>query len=158
MSLQLPVVNGEFYIDDMVNDFYLREDGVWEKKGRLFRANVVGFYGEGPFLDADRFQLAAAKGPITYTQAFSAANSSVTCDAPTAASCDVVFTDSLSLFLGRGERAICTAHFEGVANEATLTFLDGAIVAAGSPVWLVLPSTADVAMAGLRALIAGIPS
>lgn len=153
-----PLVDGEFYIDDVVSDFYLRESAAWNKKGRLFRANVVGFWGEGPFLSGARFQLAVSKTPVLYTQAFTGAQSKVSCDFPTAASCNVVFTDDLAAYLGRGERAIVTAHFEGVSNLATLTVLDGATIAAGSPVWLVLPDVADAAMAGLRALISGIPA
>lgn len=156
-----PEVDGEFYIDNVTNDFFLRENAMWDWKGRLVRANVVGFYGEGPFLAGDRFELAISATPIDYGVSMSEAISEMTCEVPPSSDVTVVFTDDLAAYLGRGERAICTGVFTAgtpTSNVAALTFTD-AHVAAGSRVWLVLPNEiADPTFAGLHVLIAGEPA
>jgi hypothetical protein len=158
MTTIVPGADHNFYINNDNDDFYLRENGVWNKKGRLLRADVVGLVVSGPypFTNGQTFELALGAGPIHYYQAFSGSRSEVTCEYPTAASCDVIFTDNLAGYLSSGSDIICTAHFEGVAQLATLTFND-TMVAAFSPLWIVMPATADIAMAGLRALFAGEP-
>jgi hypothetical protein len=163
-----PPVDGEFYINNDDSDFYLREGGVWDYKGRLFRANVVGFWGEGRFNAGDVFTLAMSKTAVTYPPAFSGSQSSVTCDYAPSTQRTIVFTDDLAAYLAYGERAICTAVFAPNTKVATLTFLQrdgagespahGATIAAGAPTWLVLPDpVADTGFAGLRVLIAGMP-
>ena len=75
---------------------------------------------------------------------------------PTAASCDVVLTDDLSSFLGTGSNVICTAHFEGVSQRATLAFAD-VTIPAFTPLWVVMPLVADATLAGIRCLFASEP-
>lgn len=154
----VPAVDHDFYINDLNDDFYLHEAGEWRKLGKLVRAHVIGLWSEStfPFVSLQSFELALSKTDEHFYPDFSASQSTVSCIFPTAASCDVILTDSLSGFLGTGSNAICTAHFEGVAQEATLTFND-VIVRAHTPLWIVLPATPDVAMAGLRCLFASEP-
>jgi hypothetical protein len=153
-----PLVDGEFYIDNDNGDFWLREHSAWDWKGRLFRQTVVGLISAGPFPfnDAQLFELATGATRVHYSDALSLASSSVTCEYPTAASCDVVFTDNLAGYLSSGSPAdaICVASFTGVAQVATLSFTDR-FVDPFSPVWVVMPAVADLAMAGLRAVFAG---
>lgn len=149
--------DGDFYIDNTNDDFYLHETGHWHKKGRLVRANIVGLWAEGRFVGLDQFELARSATAVKYSQAYSPQYSSVVAAFPPAADVDIVFTDDLASFLAYGIRAICTAHLAANTNVATLTFLT-ATVAADAPVWIVLPVNADVALAGLRALIGGEPA
>ena len=153
-----PEVDGEFYIDNTDNSFYLRESAQWNYKGKLVRAHIVGVTSEGafPFTNAQFFELAISETPEHYSQAFSAARSEVNAVYPTATSCDVVLTDDLSSFLGTGSNVICTAHFSGVAQIATLTFADK-IIPAFTPLWVVMPLVADAALAGIRCLFASEP-
>lgn len=155
----VPAVDHDYYIDNNNDDFYLHESGAWVKKGRLVRATCVGFVATGPspFLNGDIFELALGETAIHYYPSFSASRSVVSCEYPTAASCSVILTDNLAGYLSSGTDVICTAHFSGVAQQATLTFND-VIVPAFSPLWLVMPATADTTMAGLRALFAGEPA
>jgi hypothetical protein len=155
-GLILPEVNGEFYINNINAEFFLREDAVWNYKGRFFRANIVGLYAEGRFTGLDVFELARSATSVHYSPGFSPAYSKVTAAYPPAAGVTVVFTDDLATYLAYGERAICTATFAANTNVATLTFLD-ATVAADAPVWVVLPEVADIALAGLRVLVGGDP-
>lgn len=155
-------VKGEFYINDATDDFYLFEPlppdapPGWFKKGRLMRANVVGLVSEwlNPFTDAQVFELAPGQTATHFYPLFSGARSFVTCDFPAQADCQLVLTDSLSEFLGKGKNVICTASFTPASQTAALAFND-VTLAAGAPLWLVLPLTADPTMAGLRALFAG---
>lgn len=153
-----PEVNGEFYIDDVSDNFWLRELNAWEYKGRLYRADTVGMISAGPFpfKAGQIFELAPSTMTVHYYPDFSASRSKVSCEYPTHASCEIVFTDNLAGFLSTGTNVICTATFEGVAQNATLVFSD-IIVPAFTPVWLVMPASADPTMAGLRALFAGDP-
>jgi hypothetical protein len=154
-----PEVNGEFYIDDVNDNFWLRENSAWTKKGKLVRAHLVGLTSEGafPFTNAQAFELALSETPEHYYPAFSTARSEVNAIFPTAASCDVVLTNDLASFLGAGSNVICTAHFEGVAQRATLTFAD-VIIPPFVPLWVVMPLTADATLAGLRCLFASEPT
>jgi hypothetical protein len=153
-----PPVNGEFYIDNDNGEFFLFESGAWNKKGRIVRASVVGLVSVGPFpfTPLQQFELAIGETGARYYDAFSTARSAVSCEYPTAASCDVIFTNNLAGYLSSGTDIICIAHFEGVAQEATLTFTDTTVPAL-APLWVVMPASADASMAGLRALFAGEP-
>jgi hypothetical protein len=154
----VPGNDHDFYINNDNDDFYLHEAGFWVKKGRLVRANLVGLVSVGPypFTDMQTFELAPGETAVHYYDAFSQSRSEVVAEYPTAASCDVIFTDNLAGYLSTGTNVICSAHFEGVAQEATLTFND-TIVPAFSPLWVIMPATADLALAGLRALFGGEP-
>ncbi len=152
-----PEVDGEFYIDNDKSDFYLRENAAWGKKGRLFRTNIVGFYVSGRFVGGEQYELASSASPVTYDTVFSPMHSSVRAEYPPVADVTLVFTDDLAAYLAYGGRAICTAHIAANTQNATLTFTS-AEVAANSPVWLVLPTIADVALSGLRVSIGGEPS
>lgn len=153
-----PVVDGEFYIDNDNDDFWLREGGVWDKKGKLVRAHVLGLASTGPFpfTASQAFELALSETDEHYYPAFSTALSEVVASYPTHASCDVVLTTDLAAFLGSGRNVVCTAHFSGVAQVATLTFND-VIVPKFTPMWVVMPAVADPAMAGLRCLFRSEP-
>ena len=153
-----PEVDGEFYIDNDNDTFFLRENSVWNKKGKLVRAHILGLTSEGafPFTNAQAFELALSETPEHYYPAFSDARSEVIAIFPTAASCDVVLTDDLASFLGTGSNVICTASFTGVAQEASLEFTD-VVIPAFTPLWVVMPLVADVAMAGIRCLFASEP-
>lgn len=153
-----PPVDGEFYLDNVNDNFWLREGGAWVKKGKLVRAHVLGLFSEGgfPFTNAQVFELALSETAEHYYPAFSTPRSEVFATYPTAASCDVVLTNDLASFLGTGSNVICTAHFQGVAQSAALTFAD-VVVPAFSPMWVVMPMTADVTMAGVRCLFASEP-
>jgi hypothetical protein len=153
-----PEVDGEFYIDNAKSRFWLREDGAWDKKGRLVLSDVVGLVSAGPypFLDAQVFELALGITSVRYYGAFSQSRSKVTCEYPAAAPCDIVFTDDLAGFLSSGTNVICQATISPSSQAADLTFND-TVVPAFSPLWIVMPMTADPTMAGLRALFAGEP-
>jgi hypothetical protein len=154
-----PLVKGEFYINDVTDDFYLYEELPlldWYKKGRLMRANVAGLVSEWfyPFTNGQVFEMAPGQTPTHFYPSFSLARSIVRCDVPALADCQLVLTDSLSNYLGKGKNIICTADFTPASQTATLTFND-AIVAAGASLWLVMPSPADQTLSGLNALFAG---
>lgn len=153
-----PEVDGEFYIDNVTSNFWLRENAEWDKKGRLVRADIVGLISAGPypFTDGFIFELAIGKNPVAFSQAFSADISSVAAEYPTASACSIIFTDNLAGYLSSGTDIICTASLGASSQIATLEFND-VIVPAFQPLWLVMPSPADVAMAGLRASFAGDP-
>lgn len=153
-----PPRDGDFYIDNADDYFYLRESGAYAKKGKFVRSHALGLWSEGPFpfTAQQYFELAITETDEHYYQAFSAGRSLVSCIFPTSASCDVILTDSLSGYLGKGSNVICTAHFEGVAQNAVLTFRDY-FVRAGSPLWVVMPTVADATMAGIRCLYASEP-
>jgi len=151
-----PPVNGEFYIDNENDDFYLREGGVWGWKGRIMRASAIGFYGDGPFTDAQTFPLAEFLSDLRFTAAFSGPRSFIKADAPPSTDVNIVVTDNLAAFLGTGNRAICTGTIlAGEGTATTLSWLEGTIVPAGSRLWIVMPSPADPAMAFVRTIIAG---
>jgi hypothetical protein len=154
-----PLVDGEFYIDNTNDNFWLHESGAWNKKGKLVRAHVLGLTSEGafPFTNAQVFELALSETGEHFYPAFSTARSEVNAIFPTAASCDVILTNDLASFLGTGSNAVCTAHFEGVAQSATLTFAD-VIIPPFVPLWVVMPLTADATLAGLRCLFASEPT
>lgn len=151
-------VNGEFYIDNDNDHFYLRETNAWNKKGQLVRAHIVGLWSEDifPFTATQVFELGLSSTDEHFYQAFSELHSSVRCIFPTASDTVIVLTDSLSGYLGSGRNVICTATFTGVSNDATLVFND-TVVRKHSPLWVVLPPTPDVAMAGLRCLFGSEP-
>lgn len=153
-----PEVDGEFYIDNIKSTYYLRENAAWDKKGRLIRSDVVGLLsvGTNPFVGGQTFELAPGITPVRYYGAFSASRSSVVCEGPTAAPCDIVFTDNLAGFLSTGTNVICLAQMSATDHRAVLTFND-TIVPAFAPLWVVMPLVPDVAMAGLRAIFAGEP-
>lgn len=158
MTIQ-PIQNGNWYIDNDTENFYLCEDNAWVKKGRLFRASIVGLISEGPypFTAQQVFELAIGPSPVRYYPAFSAPRSAVVCDFPAAAECEIVLTDNLAGFLSTGTDIICSAAITPASQTAVLTFND-VTVPANTPLWLVMPAIADVAMAGLRALFAGEPA
>lgn len=152
----MTIANGSFYIDDATDNFWLKHHGVWTDKGRLYRAVVVGFLSEAiyPFTAGQYFELAPGAKGMHFYDTFSNPRSNVQCDYPAAANCTITLTDSLSGFLGLGTNVICQAQMTPASKTATLAFND-VIVPAAAPLWLVMPATADVAMAGLRALFAG---
>jgi hypothetical protein len=158
MTVQ-PIENGKWYIDNDTENFWLCENNAWVKKGRLFRANLVGLLSEGPFpfTNGQKFELAVGATPVRYYDAFSTARSEVFCQFPAAADCEIIFTDNLAGFLSTGTDVICRASISPTSQFATLTFND-VTVPAFTPLWLVMPATADVALAGLRAIFAGEPS
>jgi len=151
-------VNGEFYINDLNDDFYLRQSDIWNKKGKLVRYHVLGLNSEAlfPFTSFQSFELALNETGEHYFNGLSDLLSSVSCTFPTAGSCDIVLTDNLAGFLGTGANVIGTAHFEGVTQHATLDFADRTIPA-HTPLWLVMPEVPDAAMAGLRCLFVSEP-
>lgn len=139
-------VNGEFYIDNIPDDFYLREAGAWQFKGRLVRADVLGFYADGPFANAQRFTLAPGVNTVHYSPTISPTYSKAFCRSTPLAPVDVVFTDDLAAYLALGERAIMTAHWEPGEVDATLTFLD-AVILKHTPVFAVFPTDNDTTFA-----------
>jgi hypothetical protein len=144
---------GGIYIDNVNDDFYLHETGVYNKKGQLVRTHVLGLMSEAafPFTSFQYFELGVGKTSEHYFNGLSDVMSSVSCVFPTAASCDLVLTDDLAAFLARGDGVLATAHFEGVTKDATLNFADR-VIPAHAPLWLVMPEVPDLAMAGLRCL------
>lgn len=152
------LIDGEFYIDNTTDDFYLREASAWDKKGRLFRSNIVGMLSEAiyPFTDGQTFELAPSATRLRFHEPFSQLRSSVKCDFPAAADCTIIFTDNLAGFLSTGTNVICSAAMSAVSQSAVLTFNDTTVEAFAS-LWLIMPTPADVAMAGLRAMFAGEP-
>lgn len=148
-------VNGEFYIDNNNDDFYLRESGVWNWKGRVMRVGGVGFYGEGPFTNAQYYPLSESLCTLQFTAAFSGPRSLIKADAPPSGNVTIVVTDNVASYLGTGGRALCTGTILAGTSDATLTWLEGATVLAGSRMWIVMPLTADPALAFVRAIIAG---
>lgn len=153
-----PEVDGEFYIDNSKSRFWLRESGAWDYKGRLVLSDVVGLVSAGPypFTAGQVFELALGITPVRYYDAFSHARSTVTCEYPAKAPCNIVFTDNLAGFLSTGTNVICQAAISPSSQTAVLTFND-TIVPAFAPLWVVMPMSADQTMAGLRALFAGEP-
>ncbi len=153
-----PEVNGEFYIDNVRSNFFLRENDAWDKKGKLVRAEIVGLVSESanPFVAAQTFELAPSVRAIHYYDAFSQPRSSVRCDGVAVSSCDIIFTNNLAGFLSTGTDVICRAAMSPTDQQAVLTFTD-TIVPAFSPLWVVMPLVPDVAMAGLRAIFGGEP-
>lgn len=149
---------GDFYIRKSNANFFLRINSAWTNEGQLVRAHVLGLTSEGPFpfTNLQTFELALSETNERYHQDFSLDRSEVRAIFPTAGSCDLVLTDNLGRFLGHGEHIICTAHFEGVAQIATLAFND-VIVPAFTPLWVVMPAIADPTMAGVRCLFASEP-
>lgn len=125
---------------------------------RRISTEVVGFVSAGPypFLDSQVFELAPGETNLEFSAGFSASKSRVECEYPNAGACSVVLTDDLAGFLSSGTNVICQADFAPVSRFADLTFND-VVVQAFKPLWLVMPATADVAMAGLRATFAGKP-
>lgn len=154
-----PPVDGEFYIDNDNDDFYLRENGAWGYKGRLFRDDVVAFISPGPypFVAQQTFELAMGSTAVRYYQGYSGVASKVAALYPAAADCVVTFTNNLADFLGHGTSVICSAAIAAGQQQAALTFND-TTVPAFTPLWLVMPETADVAMAGMRAVFVGEPA
>jgi hypothetical protein len=154
-----PEVDGEFYIDNVPNDFWLRESGAWDKKGRLVRATYVCLVSAGPypFTASQQFELALGETPIHFYDTFSRPRTVVTCEYPAKANCSVVFTDNLAGFLSTGTNVIVQADFTPASQTANLTIND-VIVPAFAPLWVVMPAVADLTMAGLRALFAGEPA
>lgn len=150
--------DGDFYIDKSDAYLFLRQLAEWDRMGKLMRTHVLGLTSEGPFpfTALQIFELALGETDEHYYPAFSLSRSMVTAIFPTAASCNIVLTDDLANFLSNGSHVICTAHFEGVAQHASLSFND-VIVRARTPLWIVMPASADVAMAGLRCLFASEP-
>lgn len=150
----MTAINGEFYINNLDDAFYLRETNEWNYKGKLARANIVGFYGDGPFLPGQRFRLATSETHVVFFQEFSEQYSSVESAYPVSAACDLIFTDDLAAALGYGERIVCTAHFEPGEKIATLTF-GNMVVAAHAQLYLVMPDTTVGTLAGVQALFGG---
>jgi hypothetical protein len=158
-------VVGQFYIDNDDDAFYLFEQPDppagpkdWFYKGRLIVASVVGLWTEPlhPYTNLQQFGLAPTFRPINYSDTLSQKYSSVTCANRPNAECVVAFTDDLAAYLGYGERAVCLATFAAGADTAVLTF-STLTVPGGSPLWAVMPPTADANLAGVRALIGGRP-
>lgn len=147
-------VNGEFYIDNIPNDFWLREFDAWNYKGKLVRAEVVGFYVDGPLADLQRFTLAPSVNTVHYSPTISPAYSNAFCRSTPTVPVDVVFTDDLAAFLSAGERAIMTAHWEAGEANATLTFLD-AVVTAHTPIFSVFPADHDLTFAVVSMYMGG---
>lgn len=156
MALNKPYVDGEFYIDDNVDSFYLREDGAWLYKGKLMRTSGLGFYGEGPFLDKDRFPLASVASPTIYDNVFSPTKTIIKCGYPPATAVEIAITGDVATYLAYGEGALCVASFAANSNTPTLTFPTAPIVVpAGATPWIVLPETADIAFGDLHIVLAG---
>lgn len=151
-------LDGDFDIDNVAGGFYLRENGAWAKKGKFVRDNITGLWTDGPFpyTASQHFELAKSDTAQHFYQAFSIKNSKVTAAYAPQSALNVILTDSLSGYLGKGKNIICTAHFTPASQTATLTFND-VYVPAFAPLWCVLPATADPAFAGLQALWAGEP-
>jgi hypothetical protein len=158
MGLIYPLVNGEFYIDNDTDYLWLREDAAWTKKGKLVRANVVGLWTEGPFpyTDFQAFELARSETSYRLYSPFSDARSYVIGNYPTAANLDVILTNDLGGFLQSGRGVVCVAHFTPASQIATLTFTD-TIIPAFAPLWIILPSAADITFAGLQCIFGGEP-
>lgn len=149
---------GDFYIQKRNANFFLRISSAWNNEGQLVRAHVLGLTSEAPFpfTGLQTFELALSETDEHYHQDFSLDRSEVRAIFPTAGSCDLVLTDDLARFLGHGDHIICTAHFEGVSQQAALTFND-VFVPAFTPLWVVMPAIADATMAGVRCLFASEP-
>lgn len=122
------------------------------------RSEVVGLISAGPypFTNQQVFELAPGASNMEFSAAFSTSKSEVECEYPTAGACHVVLTDDLAGFLSSGSNVICRADFAAVSKVAALTFND-VVVPRFKPLWLVMPTIADVAMAGLRATFSGKP-
>ena len=150
-------VNGEFYINNLNKDFWLREFDAWNKKGKLIDNDIVGFYADGPFRDAQTFTLAPSVYAVNYSPALSPSVSRASCASPPTGAVDVVFTDDLPAYLALGERAIMTAHWEPGTTEATLTFLT-ATIAAHSSVYAVFPTDNDPTFAIVSIYMGGEPT
>lgn len=152
----MTVVNGQFDIDNVAGGFYLRENDVWNFKGKLIRANIVGLWTAPlfPFTTLQQFGCAPADRPISYDPDFSAAYSSVACANAPVDEATINFTDDLAAFLGYGERLICSAVFAAGANAAALTF-NTITVPGGRPVWAIMPANPDANLCGVIALIGG---
>lgn len=149
-------IDGAFYIDNVPCKFYLREDGTYNYKGKMIRANIFGLWTAPlfPFKALQQFGCAPADRDITYDPDFSGSYSSVTCTNRPVGEAVVSFTDDLSAFLGYGERLICTATFAPGEDVAALTF-NTITVPGGRPIWAIMPASADANFCGVVALIGG---
>ncbi len=150
----MTAINGEFYIDNLDDAFYLRETNEWDYKGKLAKANIVGFLGDGPFLPGERFQLATSETAVVYFQEFSEQYSSVESAYPVQGDRELLFTDNLAAALAYGDRVICRAHIAAGERIATLTFAN-MVVAPHAQLYLVMPDPADATLAGVQALFGG---
>lgn len=154
----MTAIDGEFYINNANDDFYLRETGQWDKKGKLVRAHIVGLTTEGPFpfVALQSFELALSETDERFYSPFSDAYSSVRAIFPPHGDVTITLTDSLSGFLGKGSNVICSAFIAANTQDAVLTFND-VFVPPRTPLWVVAPLTADPTLAGLRCLFGSEP-